>query len=116
MIFSSLLEVDIMTYFGMEKGEDDKTPKIEFPTNLGAKTFVMGHKNVLGKSVIRELFSCNGTLPCDDTPILKRTKNYVEAISALVLKLERRFIHTHQMTHKYRGSITSRKRGKSETH
>jgi hypothetical protein len=36
-----------------------------------------------------------GTLVYNDTPILKRTNSYGEAISALVLKLERRFIHTH---------------------
>jgi hypothetical protein len=31
----------------------------------------------------------------DDTPILERTKSYAEAISALVLKFETRFIRTH---------------------
>ena len=34
-------------------------------------------------------------MTCDDAPILKRTKTYIEAISALVLKLEKRFIRTH---------------------
>jgi hypothetical protein len=34
-------------------------------------------------------------LTLDDTPILKRTKSYAKAISALVLKLENRFIRTH---------------------
>ena len=90
-----LLEITIMADFGMEKSEDGKTPKIEIPTNLDAKTFVMGHGNIIGKSVIQEFFNCTGTLACDDTPILSRTKNYAEAISALVLKLEKRFIHTH---------------------
>ena len=36
-----------------------------------------------------------GTLACKDMPILKRTKSYADAISALVLKLEIRFMHTH---------------------
>ena len=53
--------------------------------------------NVIGKGTIQEFFNCVGTLTCDDVPILKRTKTYVGAISALVLipKLENRFIHTH---------------------
>ena len=84
-----------MVDFGMEKSEDGKTSKIEITSNLYGKTFVMRHGNIIGKSVNQELFNCTGTLACDDAPILKRTKNYAEAISALVLKLERRFIHTH---------------------
>ena len=44
--------------------------------------------------MIQEFFNCVGTLTCDDAPILKRTKTYAEAISALVVKLENRFIRT----------------------
>ena len=84
-----------MADFVVEESENGKTPKVEIPTNLDAKTFVMGHGNIIGKSVIQEFFNCTGTLVCDDVPILKRTKNYAEAISALVPKLERRFIRTH---------------------
>ena len=36
-----------------------------------------------------------GNLSLGDAPILKRTKSYAEAISALVLKLENKFILTH---------------------
>jgi hypothetical protein len=64
-------------------------------TNLDAKTYVLGHGNVIGKSVIQEFFNCIGTLTFDDAPILKRTKNHADAITALILKLERRFIRTH---------------------
>ena len=35
-----------------------------------------------------------GTLACSDIHILKRTKSYAEAISVLVLKLERKFMRT----------------------
>ena len=52
----------------------------------------MGSGNIIGKRVIQELFNFTGTLVCDDIPILDRTKNYAEAVSSLVLKLERRFI------------------------
>ena len=34
-------------------------------------------------------------MTCDDDHIIKRTKFFAEAISALVLKLEKRFIPTH---------------------
>ena len=84
-----------MSDFGMAETDDGKTPKKGSSINLDAKTFVLGHGNVIGKSVIQEFFNCIGTLACDDAPILKETKNYAEAISALVLKLERRFIRTH---------------------
>ena len=49
----------------------------------------------MGKEHIQEFFNCVGNMPLDDTPMLKRTKTYVEAISALVLKFESRFIRTH---------------------
>ena len=49
----------------------------------------------MGKEHIQEFFNCVGNLTLDDAPILKRTKSYAEAISALVLKLENRFIPTH---------------------
>ena len=36
-----------------------------------------------------------GNLILDDAPILKTTRSYADAISALVLKLEGKFINTH---------------------
>ena len=62
---------------------------------MDAKTFVLGQGNVIGKETIQEFFNCVGNLTLADIPILKRTKSYAEAISALVLKLENRFIRTH---------------------
>ena len=89
-----LLGVVIMADFVVEKSEHGKTPKIETPMNLDAKNFVRGHRNIIGKNIIQEFFNCTGTLVSDGIPILKRTKNYVEAISTLVLKLER-IIYSH---------------------
>ena len=79
----------------MAETDDGKTPKMGSSTNLDAKTFVLGHGNVIGKSVIQEFFNCIGSLTLEEAPILKRTNNYADAIVALVLKLERRFIRTH---------------------
>ena len=47
------------------------------------------------KECIQEFFSCMGNLSLDDAPILKTTRSYADAISALVLKLESIFIRTH---------------------
>ena len=55
---------------------DGRTPKIVSFSNLGAKNFVLGQGNVIGKDVIQEFFNCVGTLTCDDAPTLKRTKTY----------------------------------------
>ena len=54
-----------------------------------------GSGNIIGMSIIQEFFTCTGTLVCNDIPILKRTNSYLEAISTLILKLERRFIRTN---------------------
>ena len=62
---------------------------------MDAKTFVLGQGNIMGKEHIQEFFNCVGNLTLDDAPILRRTKSYAEAISALVLKLENKFIRTH---------------------
>ena len=72
----------------MAETDDGKTPKMGSSTNLDAKTFVLGHGNVIGKSVIQEFFNCIGTLAFDDAPILKETKNYANAISALIFNLK----------------------------
>ena len=49
----------------------------------------------MGKVCIQEFFNCVGNLSLDDAPILKTTRSYVDAISALVMKLESTFIRTH---------------------
>ena len=51
--------------------------------------------NVMGKERIQEFFNCVGNLSFDDALILKTTRSYADAISALVLKLQSKFICTH---------------------
>ena len=74
---------------------DGLTPKIGRTGNLDAKTFILPQGNVMGKERIQEFFNCVGNLSLDDAPILKTTRSYADAISALVLKLESKFIRTH---------------------
>ena len=59
------------------------------------KLLSWGKGNVIGKDRIQEFFNCVGNLSLDDAPILKTTRSYANAISALVLKLESKFIRTH---------------------
>ena len=49
----------------------------------------------MGKERIQEFFNCVGNLSLDDAPILRTTRSYADAILALVLKLESKFIRTH---------------------
>ena len=102
----------------MAETDDGRTPKIGSSTNLEAKTFVLGQGNVIGNNVIQEFFNCIGTLACDDAPILKRTKSYADAISALVLKLERRFISTHPTLQRlcYELPVIKNPRAKKDSH
>ena len=79
----------------MAPTDDGLTPKIGRIGNLDAKTFILGQGNIMGKERIQEFFNCVGNLSLDDAPILKTTRSYADAISALVLKLESKFIRTH---------------------
>ena len=47
------------------------------------------------KNVSKNFFNCVGNLSLDGAPILKTTRSYADDISALVLKLQSKFIHTH---------------------
>ena len=85
----------------MEAIDDGLTPKMEQTGNLDARTFVLGQGNFMGKEHIQEFFNCVGNLSLDDAPILKRTKSYAEAISALVLKLQNKFIRTHPILQRF---------------
>ena len=84
-----------MSDFCMAPTDDGLTPKIGRMGNLDAKTFILGQGNVMGKERIQEFFNCVRNLSLDDAPILKTTRSYADAISALVLKLESKFIRTH---------------------
>ena len=79
----------------MATTDDGLTPKIGRTSNLGAKIFTFGQGNVMGKEHIQEFFNWVGNLSLDDAPILRTTRSYADAISALVLKLESKFIRTH---------------------
>ena len=79
----------------MAPTDDGLTPKIGRACNLDAKFFILGQGNIMGKERIQEFFNCVGNLRLDDAPILKTTRSYADAISALVLKLESKFIRTH---------------------
>ena len=79
----------------MAPTDDGLTPKNGRTGNLDAKTFILGQGNVMGKERIQEFFNCVGKLSLDDALILKTIRSYADAISALVLKLESKFIRTH---------------------
>ena len=79
----------------MAPTDDGLTPKIGRTCNLDAETFILGQGNIMGKERIQECFNYVGNLSLDDAPIHKTTRSYADAISALVLKLESRFIRTH---------------------
>ena len=79
----------------MAETDDGLTLKMQRTGNLAAKTFILVLGNFIGKEHTQEFYNCVGKLSLNDIPILKRTKSYAEGISALVLKLETRFIRTH---------------------
>ena len=79
----------------MARIDDGVTLKIGCTGNLAAKTFILGQGNVMGKERIQFFFNCAGNLSFDNAPILRNTRSYEDTISALVLKLESKFIRTH---------------------
>ena len=62
---------------------------------MQTKKFRIGSGNIIGKSVIQDFFTCAGSLPLIGGSILTRTTSYVDAISLLIVELERQFIHIH---------------------
>ena len=67
----------------------------EEPTILYTKKFQIGSGNIIGKGVIQDLFTCAGALPTMSGSILHKTSSLADAISFLVVELERQFIHMH---------------------
>ena len=65
------------------------------PTIFHTKKFRVGSDNIIGKGVIQDLFTCAGALPSMGGSILHRTSSLADAISLLVVELERQFIHMH---------------------
>ena len=67
----------------------------EEPTILHTKKFRIGSGNIIGKGVIQDFFTCAGALPSMGCSILHRTSSLADAITMLVVELERKFMHMH---------------------
>ena len=65
----------------------------EEPPILHTKKFRIGSGNIIGKGVIQDFFTCVGALPSMGSSIIHRTSSLADAISLLVVELERQFIH-----------------------
>ena len=67
----------------------------EEPTILHTKRFRIGSGNNIGKGVIQDFFPCAGALPTMGRSILHRTSSLADAISLLIVELQRQFLHMH---------------------
>ena len=70
----------------------------EDPTILHTKKFQIGSGNIIGKGVIQDFFTCAGALPTMSGSILHKTGSLADAISLLIVELERQFLHMHPST------------------
>ena len=68
---------------------------LEEPTILHTKKFRVGSGNIIGKGVIQDFFTCAGALPIMGGSILHRTSSLTDAISLLIVELERQFLYMH---------------------
>ena len=62
---------------------------------MHTKKLHIGSGNIIGKGVIQDFFTCVGALPMLGGSILHKTNCLADAISLLVVELERQFIHMH---------------------
>jgi len=67
----------------------------EEPTITHTKKFRIGSGNIIGKGVIQDFFTCAGTLPTLGGSILNKTNSLADAITLLIIELERQFVHMH---------------------
>ena len=67
----------------------------EEPTIMHTKKLRIGSGNRIGKGVIQDFFTCAGTLPTLGGSILNKTNSLVDAITLLIIELERQFVHMH---------------------
>ena len=58
-------------------------------TTLHIKKFRVGSGNIIGKGVLQDFFSCAGALPTMGGSILHRTTSLVDAMSVLIIEIER---------------------------
>ena len=64
-------------------------------TTLHIKKFRVGSGNIIGKGVLQDFFTCAGALPTMGGSILHRTSSLADAVSMLIVEIERQFIHMH---------------------
>ena len=67
----------------------------EEPTIMHTKKFRIGSGNIIGKGVIQDFLTCAGTLPTLGGSILNKTNSPADAITLLIIELERQFVHMH---------------------
>ena len=67
----------------------------EEPTIMHTKKISIGSGNIIGKGVIQDFFTCAGTLPMLGGSILHKTNSLADAITLLIIELERQFVHMH---------------------
>ena len=67
----------------------------EESTILHTKKIRIGSGNIIGKGVIQVFFTCAGALPTMGGSILHKISSLVDAISLLMVEIERQFIHMH---------------------
>ena len=67
----------------------------EEPPILHTKKFRIGSGNIIGKGVIQDFFTCASALPSMGGSILHKTSSLADAISLLIVELERQFLHMH---------------------
>ena len=68
--------------------ENSDAPAKE-PPHLTYKKFRVGSRNIIGKGVIQDFFTCAGALPSMGCSILHRTSSLADAIAMHVVELER---------------------------
>ena len=75
----------------LERNSDNfaKNDSHEEPTIMHTKKFRIGSGNIIGKGVIQDFFTCAGTLPTLGGSILNKTNSLVDAITLLIIELER---------------------------
>ena len=73
----------------------DDDPDNEEPTIMHTKKLRIGSGNIIGKGVIQDFFTCAGTLPTLGGSILNKTNSLADALTLLIIELERQFVHMH---------------------
>ena len=67
----------------------------EEPTIMHTKKLRVGSCNIIRKGVIQDFFTCVGMIPMLGESILNKTNSLADAISLLLIVLQRQFVHIH---------------------